>query len=62
MTGVQTCALPISTPFGSVATGLPQALEVYNRPNSNFEIKPAEVGGIGYGLGRALRIGFESLS
>ncbi len=51
-----------TTPFGSVATGLPQALEVYNRPNSNFEIKPAEVGGIGYGLGRALRIGFESLS
>ncbi len=47
--------------FGTVGTGLPHAMEVYRTPNGGFEITPSDSGGIGYGLGKALRLGFDCL-
>lgn len=51
-----------SSHFEALREGLPHDMEVYRIPNGEFEIKPLEGGGLGYGVGRAMRMGFDSLS
>lgn len=41
--------------------GLPHAMEVHYGPNGNLDIKPIEGGSVGYGIGRTIRVGFDSL-